>query len=243
MEPPLPSPHPPTGAERTIALLEVLLCSDYPTQIVIAQALTAAGLHAQDHDGSLNIAYIATLSLVDAAALVALILLFLTAHRESPRRVLFGSAPLAEEAMAGIPLMFVSLFLGIGVLIAIQLVAPGLRTVEHNPLQDLLKSPGSTLVFGIVVVLAGGVREEIQRAFLLHRFERWLGGGTAGVIIVSVAFGMGHSLQGWDAVVATGVLGAYWGVVYLRRRSAVAPMVAHAGFDLLQLAQFFVIGR
>jgi membrane protease YdiL (CAAX protease family) len=44
-------------------------------------------------------------------------------------------------------------------------------------------------------------------------------------------------------VIATGVLGALWGVVYLRRRSIVAPVVAHAGFDLLQLAQFLAIGR
>ena len=98
-------------------------------------------------------------------------------------------------------------------------------------------------VFAVVVVVAGGVREEIQRAFLLHRFEQWLGGGAVGVAIVSVAFGSGHLLQGLDAAVATGVLGAFWGVVYLRRRSMVAPMVSHAGFNLLQLAQFFVVGR
>jgi membrane protease YdiL (CAAX protease family) len=89
-----------------------------------------------------------------------------------------------------------------------------------------------------VVLIAGGVREEIQRAFLLHRFEGWLGGGMFGVIVTSVAFGAGHLLQGYDAAIVTGMLGALWGVVYLRRRSAVAPMVSHAGFDLLQIVQF-----
>ena len=39
-------------------------------------------------------------------------------------------------------------------------------------------------------------------------------------------------------MLVTGLLGAFWGVVYLRRRSAVAPMVSHAGFDLLQILQF-----
>jgi membrane protease YdiL (CAAX protease family) len=38
-------------------------------------------------------------------------------------------------------------------------------------------------------------------------------------------------------------MGAFWGVVYLRRRSCVAPMVSHGGFDLLQVAQFFVVAR
>jgi membrane protease YdiL (CAAX protease family) len=56
-----------------------------------------------------------------------------------------------------------------------------------------------------------------------------------------VAFGGGHLIQGKDAALATGLLGAFWGVVYLRRRSAVAPMVSHAGFNLLQIVPFLGI--
>ena len=91
--------------------------------------------------------------------------------------------------------------------------------------------------------LAGGIREEIQRAFLLHRFEQWLGGGTVGVIVTSAAFGAGHMLQGGDVMVTTGLLGAFWVSIYLQRRSVVAPMVSHAGFNLLQILQFFVVER
>jgi membrane protease YdiL (CAAX protease family) len=39
------------------------------------------------------------------------------------------------------------------------------------------------------------------------------------------------------------LLGAFWGMVYLRRRSTVAPMVSHAGFDLLQIVQVIAVGR
>ena len=60
------------------------------------------------------------------------------------------------------------------------------------------------------------------------------------MIVTSVAFGAGHLVQGYDAAIVTGLLGAFWGVVYLRRRSVVAPMVSHAGFDLLQILQFVV---
>jgi membrane protease YdiL (CAAX protease family) len=42
-------------------------------------------------------------------------------------------------------------------------------------------------------------------------------------------------VQGWDAVVATGLLGAFWGVVYLKRRSVVAPIVCHAIFNLTEI--------
>jgi membrane protease YdiL (CAAX protease family) len=98
-------------------------------------------------------------------------------------------------------------------------------------------------MFAGLVVVAGGVREELQRAFLLRRFEQSLGGSTVGVVVASTAFGIGHIVQGADAVVATALLGAFWGVVYLRRRSVVAPMVSHSGFDLLQVAQFLATGR
>jgi membrane protease YdiL (CAAX protease family) len=132
----------------------------------------------------------------------------------------------------------VALGLAVGLLLAIQNFVPWLHNVRENPLAGLLRSPRDAWLFALVVLVAGGVREEIQRAFLLHRFEVWLGGGAVGVIVTSVAFGAGHSVQGYDVAIVTGLLGAFWGVIYLRRRSAVAPMVSHAAFDLLQILQF-----
>jgi membrane protease YdiL (CAAX protease family) len=219
------------------------MCSDYPTQLMLGVALRMAGLRPETSTGELSMAYVASLSLADSFALVALIVLFLRAHGEQPGHVLLGDRPFRAEVFAGIPVMLVSLVIAIVVLSTIQQLVPSLHTVAHNPLQDLLRTPRDTALFAVVVVVAGGVREEIQRAFLLHRFERWLGGRVVGVVAVSVAFGSGHLLQGADAAIATGLLGALWAVVYLRRRSAVAPMVAHSGFNLLQLAQFLVIGR
>jgi membrane protease YdiL (CAAX protease family) len=79
----------------------------------------------------------------------------------------------------------------------------------------------------LVAVVAGGLREELQRAFLLHRFRSDLGGAVNGLILTSVAFGLGHLLQGWDAVIVTGLLGAFWGGLYLARRSITAGVVSH----------------
>ena len=183
------------------------------------------------------------LSLADTAALVTLVFVFLLAHGERPRDVLLGRRAVTQEAALGIPLILAALAIGVAVLLSIQRFAPSLHTVEQNPLQELLKSPRDAWWLALVVLLAGGVREEIQRAFLLHRFDVWLGGEAVGVVVTSVAFGAGHFLQGADAAIATGLLGAFWSVIYLRRRSCVAPMVSHAGFDLMQIAQYFVAGR
>ena len=226
-----------------MAVLEVLLCSDFPTQIAIGATFIALGYTPYSAPGQLRVGYVVWLSLADTAALLGLVLLFLWSHGERPRDVLLGRRPVWQEAIYGVPLILLALLLGTLVLVSIRHFAPFLRTVEHNPLQDLLRSPRDAWLFAFVVFVAGGVREEVQRAFLLHRFDVWLGGGTVGIVVTSLAFGAGHVLQGGDAAIATGLLGAFWGAIYLRRRSCVAPIVSHAGFDLAQIAQFVVVGR
>jgi membrane protease YdiL (CAAX protease family) len=243
LPPAAPEHTTPTIAERTVALIEVLICSDYPTQFALVATFTALGFRSQHPDGSLDIAFVTVLSLLDTLLLVGLMIAFLLAHGDRPRDVFLGSRPVAREARIGVPMTLVAFGIALLVLLTVRAVAPLLRTVEHNPLQDLMRTPRNALIFAVVVVVAGGVREELQRAFLLNRFERWLGGGTVGVIVASAAFGIGHVVQGADAVIATALLGAFWGVVYLRRRSVVAPMVSHSGFDLLQVLQFLATGR
>ena len=229
-------------SHRIVALIEILLCSDFPTQIALGATFAALGYAPFDH-GHLSLRYVVFLSLSDTAALVTLVFVFLLAHGERPRDVLLGRRAVTQEAALGIPLVLAALAIGVAVLLSIQRFAPSLHTVEHNPLQELLKSPRDAWWLALVVLVAGGVREEIQRAFLLHRFDVWLGGEAVGVVVTSAAFGAGHFLQGADAAIATSLLGAFWSVIYLRRRSCVAPMVSHAGFDLMQIAQYFVAGR
>lgn len=243
LQPPVPAQRRPTLVERTVALLEVLLCSDYPTQFALGATFAALGYTPFGAGGRLRVGYVVTLSLIDTATLIGLILMFLSAHGERPRDVFLGDRPIGREAIAGVPMTLVALAIGGVLLAAIQQLAPWLHTVESNPFQELIRTPRDVALFTIVVVVAGGVREEIQRAFLLRRFEAWLGGGAVGVVVASSAFGAGHLLQGADAAIATGLLGAFWAVVYLRRRSAVAPIVSHSCFNVLELVRFLTLGR
>jgi membrane protease YdiL (CAAX protease family) len=243
VEPPSPVPPPgPTPIERFVAFLEILICSDFPTQLALGRTFAVFGYGLYGADGRLRMIPVVSLSLIDSIVLVALIVLFLIAHGESPRDVLFGRQPPGREVAFGMSLIVAAIAVAVVVLLGIQRFAPSLHTVAQNPLQQLLGRPRDIWLFALVVIVAGGIREEIQRAFLLHRFDVWLGGPVVGVVVTSVAFGVGHLIQGVDAALAIGLLGALWGVVYLRRRSAIAPMVSHAGFDLLQILQFLAGG-
>jgi membrane protease YdiL (CAAX protease family) len=228
--------------ERAAAALEVILCSGFPTQILIITFMTLIGMKVRLPDGKLSPSFVFTLTLLDTLLLVALVVFFIRAHRESVRDQLFGRVRQWREVLFGLALIPASFFVIIAVLVIVQLIVPGLRNVPRNPLQDLAQNRWDAVIFAFVVMIAGGVREEVQRGFVLRRFERYLGGGAVGLVIFSALFGLGHLEQGRDVALATAVLGAFWGVVFLRRGSITGPMVGHAGFNLAQVVKFLTLG-
>jgi membrane protease YdiL (CAAX protease family) len=221
--------------ERARALAEVLLCSGFPTQIAVATSLRLAGWSPLLPGGGINGPFVFAVSIIDAVLLIALIVFFLRRGGESPRQVLFGSRRLLPEAGWGVLLLPLTLGVVIGIAALIRGYVPELRNVPINPLESLVQTRGGLLMFIAVAVIAGGVREELQRAFVLHRFDRYLGGPIVGIVITSLLFGLGHTLQGRDAAIITGVLGALWAIAYVWRRSTVGPIVNHALFNTVEL--------
>lgn len=227
--------------QRLGAFVEVLLCSGFPSQLFLISVLAGFGMPLRTDSGDLSPPFVFTLSLLDTVFVIGLVLFFLRAHRESPRAVLLGDRSLIREAILGITLIPV-VFLGVLlILLVILMLAPQLHNVPRNPLEDMLTNRQDAVIFAVVVMIAGGVREEVQRGFILHRFSQYLGGGIVGIVVFSAAFGLGHIDQGIDAAIATGTLGAAWGALYLARRSIVAPMMSHAGFNLLQLVKYVAL--
>jgi membrane protease YdiL (CAAX protease family) len=222
------------------AWIEILLCSGYPTQIAVGQLLIAVGLQPLLPDGSLSSRFVFLLSMVDSVLLVGLIVAFLLRRGERPSEVFFGRRWPLGEIRAGI--LSVPFVIGVMIvlLLAVRRFAPSLHNVPDNPLEAMIGTGISIWMFLAVVIVAGGVREELQRAFLLHRFREDLGQPWMGLFITSLAFGMGHTLQGFDAAIVTGTLGAIWGAMYLVRRSALAGMVSHTLFNTAEVLRAFL---
>jgi membrane protease YdiL (CAAX protease family) len=174
-------------------------------------------------------------SLFDTALIAILIRIFLFASGETSQDVFLDGRPVAREIGRGLALVPVLWFMVAALIYVMMQLAPALHNVPNNPLEAYMDTPIKAGVFLIVVVLAGGVREELQRGFILHRFDQRLGGAWLGLAIFSVAFGLMHLVQGIDVAIAVGLLGVIWGVIYIRRRSVVAAMTSHAGFDVAQV--------
>lgn len=248
---PVPSDHIEPGREtvplpatpprpRSQVWTEIVVCSGYPTQIVLGALLKDLGIAPLTTDGSLSATFVFALSLADTVVLISLASWLLIRNGERPRDVFLGRRSVSEEAVVGVLSVPFVVALVLLLSLTIRAVVPFMRNVPVNPLEGMLGTQTGLLAFLFVVIVAGGLREELQRAFLLHRFRHDLGQAGMGLVITSLAFGLGHTLQGWDAAILTGALGATWGVLYLTRGSAVASIVSHSLFNSGELLRAFV---
>lgn len=228
---------------RWRAVAEAVLCSSYPTQILTALVLSRAGVAALRRDGGLDPVFVIGMAVGDAVLVVALVVYLLRRRGESVRAVMLGRASRWREASLGASLVL-PVTMGVALVIAgLRVVWPGLHNVETNPMTSAMADPGLVVAFALVVMLAGGLREEMQRAFQLHRLAPGVMPPWPALLLTSVSFGAGHLVQGRDVAIATGLLGALWGALWIRRGSIVAPAVCHALFNLGQLAAAWWVAR
>ncbi len=223
-----------------VAVGEVILCSGYPTQLALTGGLRLAGLAPTNPDGGLSLTFVALLAALDTVLLLGLIAWLMVRRGETAAAVFFGGRPHGREALLGLALAPLILILISSAMLTLRWLWPALHSVPTNPLEALALSTDGFVVLLATAILAGGVREEVQRAFLLHRFRTDLGGGGVGLAITSAAFGIGHLLQGWDAVIVTALLGAIWGALYLARRSIVANVISHALANAAQIVAVYL---
>jgi membrane protease YdiL (CAAX protease family) len=244
---PLADPAPPaviTGPSpslsRWLAAVQVVLVSGIPTQLVAA-AILAIGLRMPLLDANgISFEFIAVVSLVDTAIVALLIRFFLALSAERSADVFIGKRPVLGEVLRGLVWLPI-VFLGVtSIVLIIRAMAPWMHNVQTSPFEAFLRTPLQAAIFLVVVVLAGGVREELQRAFILHRFDQRLGGAQVGLVLFTLAFGAFHVDQGYDIALAICFLGLFWGLTYIRRRSAILPMVNHASFNAAQVIQIML---
>jgi hypothetical protein len=228
------------GASRAVALAEVVLASGFPTQFALGALLLLAGLAPFGEDGRLSMRYLLLLMPADTALLLALVVWRLRAGGESVSAVLFGTRPWARECWLGVGLVPLVLGAVIATVALLRATWPWLHNVDANPFEALITSRTNALLLGALVIVTGGIKEEVQRAFVLHRFGQSLGGARVGLVLYSLIFGAGHVIQGYDVGIVTAALGLAWGTVFLWRRSILATSVSHAGFNAAQILQFVV---
>jgi membrane protease YdiL (CAAX protease family) len=223
------------------ALMQSIAVCGIPTQLLVAAGLIlGTGMSPFGGEG-ISLEFIATVSFLDTALVAILIRLFLVFSNETSRDVYLGRRPVGGEIARGLALVPVTFLLVVGLVTLVRAVAPWLHNVKVSPLEAFMRNPLDAAIFMVVVVLAGGVREELQRGFILHRFGQRLGGMWVGNLTFGLAFGLLHFDQGWDIALVIGLLGLAWGAFFIRRGSVVLSVANHAGFNAAQVMQQLIV--
>jgi membrane protease YdiL (CAAX protease family) len=234
--PPAEAPPRKSGFDRLQAALEVLAAAGLFSSYLAFLPFHLRGLNEEHLLARVDL--LAAMLLLESAVSVLLIALLLKAHAEAWRSLGLHAAVLASNTRLGlaiVPLLFAT---NTVVSAVVRHFFPELYS-DRNPLIESIRSPRDLALFALVAVVAGGFKEELQRAFILERFRTYLGGPWLGLVLWSAAFGAGHYVQGVQGAIAAGLYGVLFGAVYLVRRSLVAPMVAHAVYDVTAILGYW----
>jgi membrane protease YdiL (CAAX protease family) len=140
-----------------------------------------------------------------------------------------------------------ALLIGPLLALSIGLLGSALRTPEIDlPFQQMLRSPGTIVLLGIVVVILGPVCEELAfRGFLMPLLVRSLG-VTAGIVLTGVIFGSIHGYEyqwSWRHILLISTAGCIFGWARNKTQSTLAAAFMHSTFNLTQFAAFLVQAR
>lgn len=232
-----PVPQPPRQwLIRLQAVFEVLLLAGVLSSLIAVVPFYfisgPAGPTTRDARG------VAGFLLLESLVTFLLLYLVLRAHGETLSDLGLTLRRWGVEALIGLAVVPVLFAVSALVATAFKLLFPKLF-LDHNPLLDLINTPQDLALFLVSALIAGGVKEELQRAFILERFRRHLGGPLVGLLLWSLVFGAGHYVQGAQGAVSAALFGLGFGALYLARGSLVAPVVAHASYDVIALLAYW----
>ena len=187
-----------------------------------------------------DVRFISAFLLLESTVSFFILAILLKMHRENMRDL--GIHRRQWKTHAALGLMLVPfLFLINGLLTFVfKNYFPKYYT-ERNPLTENIHSLEQLVLLIIAALIAGGIKEELQRAFILNRFRRYLGGATIGLLLWSLAFGVGHYVQGVQGVFLATIYGFLFGLVYLLSGNLIAPIIAHGAYDTLALIGYWLL--
>lgn len=222
------TPHP---LERLLAIFEVLLAgvSGY---LLIPIMFVLSGVSQQQLLEDTR--YLFSLMVLEATYSLMVVVFLLKLRGEKGASIGWSLTRPRKEVVIGlltVPFLFLcTLLLGL----FFQTFFPQYVS-STNPLLELIQTRQDLLFFVISSIYVGGIKEEVQRAFVLVRFEQYLGGIAVGLAVWSLFFGYGHMIQGVNNAIGAGFLGLIFGILFIWRRNLVAPIISHALFDITTL--------
>ncbi|MDH7482528.1 MAG: type II CAAX endopeptidase family protein [Armatimonadota bacterium] len=191
--------------------------------------------------GHLSFPIVAVSTMIRDLAFVALILFFVWRNGEPLERIGWSFRHRWRDIILGIVLFIPFMYISDAferVFQAIGLSAPS------TPTPSFLHARGSMefALATVLVVVVALSEETIFRGYLIQRFAAVTHSTTAAVFLSAFIFSLGHGYEGSVGVATVGVMGVLLALVYIWRRSLVAPIVIHFLQDFLGIVLLPLLG-
>ena len=223
--------------DRLQAAFEILLLSGLVSGFLAALVLPL--FHIRSTELLLkDIRILSIYLLLESVIAILILAAILKLHGEAIRGLGFRWEHWKRNSLIGLALV-PFLFLANAVVAFLFKVYLPKYYLERNPLVENLHTPQQLALFIFSALIAGGIKEEIQRAFILNRFRSYLGGAGTGLLLWSLAFGAGHYVQGAQGIVIASLYGFLFGGIYLLSGSLIAPIAAHGAYDALAILAYY----
>jgi membrane protease YdiL (CAAX protease family) len=175
-------------------------------------------------------------------ALVSLVSFFIWRNRERFARIGWVSKGYVTEILIGVVLYFPLVY-------ALSFIENWLQSAglmfAKGHLPSFLEPTGigQRIVATVMVLIVAVSEETIFRGYLILRFRSITRSAVAAVVISSFIFSIGHGYEGLGGVIIVGIMGAVFAVIYLWRKSLIAPIVMHFMQDYIAIVLLPVMAQ
>jgi membrane protease YdiL (CAAX protease family) len=192
--------------------------------------------------GAALLAVVVAAQLASGLAIVAVVAL-----GRRPLRILLGEvAPRLEQVGHGLAVGLVGLVGAYGINALLLRLSGSAEPVEQLVLEELASGALAVALGALAAVVLAPITEEVLFRVLLLGALRHRVGDVPALVGSTLAFTIAHAEVATSqplALVGLGALGLLLGISYLRSRSVVVPVVAHATFNAASLTFALVASR
>ena len=167
----------------------------------------------------------AILTIFNDLALLSLVLYFSWRNGEPFQNLGWTFNNFRKEIAWGL-ILFLPVYLGANLLEG-ALHTAGLSAPTKLPSFLVVSGIINMLLVFILVTVVAVAEETIFRGYLILRFKAVTGRTGAAALLSSIVFSLGHGYEGMAGVISVFSLGVILAIVYLWRKSLVAPIVIH----------------
>lgn len=191
--------------------------------LLIVPSMALSFLAGKEQD--LRFAQMAIPSILNDLALLSLVLYFIWRNQEPIESIGWNFAHLGRNITLGL-ILFLPVYLG-GNALANLLHEIGLSAPARQPSFLAVSGLSQVILSLVIVTIVAVVEETVFRGYLMLRFEAVSASRSAAVIFSSLLFSLGHGYEGMAGTITVFVLGFLFALIYLWRKSLIAPIVIH----------------